>query len=127
MASAISGFNIGSELVRINYIAKITKHEDVQTYQAIDFSLMGIRGITAPFLGVGLMNLLGIRVALLISFVVSVAAFLLMRWFATHSSLFFKSEAQGDELVMAGKYGRKRGRKTKKAEMKKKAKKEQKR
>jgi len=86
LASVISGFNIGSELVRINYIAKIAKHEDVQTYQAIDFSLMGIRGITAPFLGVALMNLFGIRVALLISFVVSLVAFVLMSWFATHYS-----------------------------------------
>jgi len=88
LASSISGFIIGSELVRISYIAKITKHEDVQTYQGIDFSLMGIRGATAPFLGVGLMNLVGIRRALLISFMVTLAAFFLMQWFRTHSSLF---------------------------------------
>ena len=88
LASSISGFIIGSELVRISYIAKITKDEDVQIYQGIDFSLMGIRGATAPFLGVGLMNLVGIRIALLISFMVTLAAFFLMQWFRTHSSLF---------------------------------------
>ncbi len=86
LASVISGFNIGSELVRINYIAKITKHEDVQTYQGIDFSLMGIRGIIAPFLGVGLMSLVGIRVALLISFMITLTAFFLIIWFDTHYS-----------------------------------------
>ena len=60
----------------------------MQTYQGIDFSLMGIRGATAPFLVVGLMNLVGIRTALLISFMVTLAAFFLMQWFRTHSSLF---------------------------------------
>lgn len=96
LASVISGFNIGSELVRINYIAKITKHEDVQIYQGIDFSLMGIRGITAPFLGVGLMSLVGIRAALLISFMVTLTAFFLIKWFDIH----YSKKDMRDKLVI---------------------------
>jgi len=80
LASVVSGFTIGTELIRINYIAKISRDEDVQTYQGIDFSLMGLRGIVAPFLGVGIMSLVGIRTALLISFMVTLSAFFLMKW-----------------------------------------------
>jgi len=81
LASIISGFNIGTEVIRINYITKITKPENVQTYQGIDFSLMGLRGITAPFIGVKLMNLIGIRETLFVSFSIIFVAFFLMCWF----------------------------------------------
>jgi len=82
LASMVAGFNVGSnELARINYITRISKDEDVQTYWGIDFTLMGIRGITAPFVGVGLMNLLGIKMAFLISFMVVITASILMRLF----------------------------------------------
>jgi len=80
LASVVSGFTIGTELIRINYIAKISRDENVQTYQGIDFSLMGLRGIVAPFLGVGIMSLMGIRTALLISFMITLSAFFLMKW-----------------------------------------------
>lgn len=99
LAGAISGFTIGSELVRVTYIAKITKPENVQTYLGIDFSLMGIRGIVAPFLGVGLMNLVGIRRTLFISFVIILGAFCFMKWFDSH---FTQEQA---ETLMAGSEG----------------------
>jgi len=82
LASIITGFNVGSvELARIDYITRISKSENVQTYWGVDYTLMGIRGITAPFIGVGLMSILGIREALLISFLMKLASFILMRWF----------------------------------------------
>jgi len=82
LASIISGFNIGNgELSRINYIIKISKTENVQTYWGIDFTLMGVRGLIAPFIGVGLMNLVGIRTALFISFTVIFASFILIKLF----------------------------------------------
>jgi len=82
LASIITGFNVGSvELARIDYITRISKSENVQTYWGVDYTLMGIRGITAPFIGVGLMSILGIREALLISFLMKLTSFILMRWF----------------------------------------------
>jgi len=82
LASIIAGFNIGNgELSRINYIIKISKTENVQTYWGIDFTLMGVRGLIAPFIGVGLMHLVGIRTALFISFTVIFASFILIKLF----------------------------------------------
>ena len=82
LASIIFGLNVGSsELSRINYIIKISKTKNVQTYWGIDFTLMGIRGLIAPFIGVGLMNLLGIRTAFFIAFAVVFTSFILIKLF----------------------------------------------
>jgi len=82
LASIIFGLNVGSgELSRINYIIKISKTENVQTYWGIDFTLMGVRGLIAPFIGVGLMNLLGIRTAFFIAFAVVFTSFILIKLF----------------------------------------------
>lgn len=80
----------GLWLTWINYITKIAPQRDVQIYWGIQHSLMGVRGIIAPFTGIGLMHLLGIRGAFLISSVMIFLGFLLM-------SLFFSKNKQIDE------------------------------
>jgi len=81
-ASIFSGFNVGGgELSRINYITKITSHREVQTYWGIDFTLMGIRGIIAPLVGISLMKFLGIKIAFISSFGVILLGFIFMTMF----------------------------------------------
>lgn len=68
-ASIISGFTLGAgELSRVHFITRRAKSRDVPTYQGIDFTLMGLRGIIAPFLGVILMHWIDIRSVFIISF-----------------------------------------------------------
>lgn len=81
-ASIFSGFNVGGgELSRISYITKISSPREVQTYWGIDFTLMGIRGIIAPMVGINLMKFLGIRIAFIGSFGVILLGFILMMIF----------------------------------------------
>lgn len=51
------------EIARVNFITIRAKDEDIPTYQEVDFTLMGIRGIIAPFVGISLMSWIGIRSA----------------------------------------------------------------
>jgi DHA1 family multidrug resistance protein-like MFS transporter len=71
----------GLWLAWVNYITKIALPRDVQVYWGIQFSLMGIRGIIAPFIGIGLMHLLGIKGVFLISSSLIFLSFLLMSYF----------------------------------------------
>ena len=78
-ASIISGFTLGAgELARVHFITNRTKSKDIPTYQGIDFTLMGLRGIIAPFLGVALMYLIGIRSVFIISFCLTIISSLAM-------------------------------------------------
>ena len=68
-ASIISGFTLGAgELARVHFITNRTKSKDIHTYQGIDFTLMGLRGVIAPFLGVALMYWIGMKSVFIISF-----------------------------------------------------------
>ncbi len=68
-ASILSGFTLGAgELAKIHFITNRTKSEDIPTYQGIDFTLMGLRGVIAPFLGVLLMYWIGMKSVFIISF-----------------------------------------------------------
>jgi len=78
-ASIISGFTAGTgELARVHFITNRVKTRDVPTYQGIDFTLMGLRGIIAPFLGVALIHWIDIRFVFLISFSLIVISSLVM-------------------------------------------------
>ncbi|GAH56841.1 unnamed protein product, partial [marine sediment metagenome] len=75
----ISGFTMGAqELSRVHFITNRAKSKDIPTYQGIDFTLMGLRGIVAPFLGVALMYLIGIESVFIISFCLTIISSLAM-------------------------------------------------
>ncbi len=78
-ASIIAGFTMGAqELSRVHFITNRAKSKDIPTYQGIDFTLMGLRGVTAPFLGVALMYLIGIESVFIISFCLTIVSSLVM-------------------------------------------------
>ena len=78
-ASIISGFTMGAgELARVNFITNRTKSKDIHTYQGIDFTLMGLRGVIAPFLGVLLMYWIGMKSVFIISFCLIAISSLMM-------------------------------------------------
>ena len=84
-ASIISGFILGAgELAQIHFITNRAKSKDISTCQGIHFTLMGLRGVTAPFLGVLLMHWVGIESVFIIGFclmvISSLAMFLLSRY-----------------------------------------------
>ena len=83
VATVFSGLSSGGiELVRVNYITRIAGYEQVQNYWGVDYTLMGLRGIIAPFAGVWLMHLVGMRAAFLVSFGLIFCSFVAMRRFA---------------------------------------------
>ncbi len=78
-ASIITGLTMGAqELSRIHFITNRAKSEDIPTYQGIDFTVMGLRGIIAPFLGVALMHWIGMKSVFIISFCLIVISSLVM-------------------------------------------------
>ncbi len=78
-ASIISGFTMGAqELSRVHFITNRAKSKDIPTYQGIDFTLMGLRGIVAPFLGVALMYWIGMKSVFIISFCLTIISSLAM-------------------------------------------------
>ena len=82
LATAFSGMaSGGGELARIGYITRLANETNIQRYCGIDYSLMGIRGITAPFIGIGLMKLVGMSGVFMISSSLVFLAFLLMTIF----------------------------------------------
>ena len=79
LASAFSGITAGGvELAQLNYLTRIAGKREVQKYWGINYSTMGVRGIIAPFLGVALMKLIGIRWTFFLSFFFIFIAFLLL-------------------------------------------------
>ncbi len=78
-ASIISGFTLGAqEISRIHFITNRAKSKDIATYRGIDFTLMGLRGVIAPFLGVLLMGWIGIESVFIISFFLTIISSLAM-------------------------------------------------
>ena len=99
-ASIISGFTLGAgEIARIHFITNRVKSRDVPTYQGIDFTLMGLRGIIAPFLGVALIYWIDIRFVFIISFcliaISSLIMFLSTRYLFPDFSSPFSSSISG--------------------------------
>ncbi len=81
-AFIFSGFIAGGlELARITYLTKIASEEKVQKYWGISYTLMGIRGVIFPFVGIGLSHILGIRGTFCLSFFLISLSLLLMRKF----------------------------------------------
>lgn len=78
-ASIISGFTMGAgELSRVHFITNRAKSKDIPTYQGIDFTLMGLRGVVAPFLGVALMRWIGMESVFIIGFCLTIISSLAM-------------------------------------------------
>ncbi len=68
-ASAASGAAFaGLELLVVGSAISLSKGKDVPKYSAIHTTLLGIRGVVAPFLGISLLHLLGFRGVFLLSF-----------------------------------------------------------
>lgn len=61
---AISGWDLGE----YNYILQTAEERHVQYYSSLQFTFLGIRGVSASFIGIGLMKLVGLRQAFLIIF-----------------------------------------------------------
>jgi len=79
IATVFSGVTSGGlELARLNYITRAAREEEIESYWGIDYSLMGIRGIVGPFVGIALMHLIGMKYAFLIAFITIFVSFLLM-------------------------------------------------
>jgi len=78
-ASIVSGFTVGAgELARVQFITNRTKSKDIPTYQGIDFTLIGLTGIIAPFLGVTLMHWIEIKSLFILSFCLTAISSLVM-------------------------------------------------
>ncbi len=58
----------GAELARINLFTRIVKEHDIEKYWSIDFFLVGVRGIIAPYAGLLLKNLIGFKIVFCIGF-----------------------------------------------------------
>ncbi len=76
----------GAELSRFNYIIKIASEDKIQSYWGIDFTLMGIRGVLAPFVGIALKEFLGMGGAFMVAFILIFTGFVLMALFARRQS-----------------------------------------
>ena len=84
VAAAFSGLAWGgAELSRFNYIISIAAQDKIQSYWGIDFTLMGVRGVFAPFVGIGLKELLGMGGAFMVAFLLIFTGFVLMALFAS--------------------------------------------
>lgn len=102
IATAFSGIASGGlDLSWFNSTLRFTGSRNglVPKYAAIQTTLMGLRGVIAPFLGVGLMHLLGMRTVFMLSFALILTSFLLMRSFKRRASQGTEEDlpAAGDE------------------------------
>ncbi len=81
-ASVISGAAFtGLELLVVGSAISLSKGKDVPKYSAIHTTLLGTRGVVAPFLGISLLHLWGFRWLFLLSFVgIFTGGFLLYLW-----------------------------------------------
>jgi predicted MFS family arabinose efflux permease len=78
-AAAILGFaQAGSMLVWTLGAMYFARHEDVPLYMGIHTTLVGVRGLTAPFIGVYLMHLLGVQQVFIVSFALIIISGTLM-------------------------------------------------
>jgi MFS family permease len=78
-ACAVSGFAVaGSTLVWTLGTMYFARQEDVTLYMGIHTTLVGVRGLTAPFVGVWLMGIIGVQPVFLISFILMVISGVLM-------------------------------------------------
>jgi len=79
LASILQGFAIsGGEIARINLFTRIINEHYLEQYWAFDFFLLGLRGITMPFIGIGLKNIIGFTPVFILSATLMITAGLLM-------------------------------------------------
>jgi MFS family permease len=68
IAFAIAGFTIAAiEMISFNLITHMGPQRLVPKYSAIHITLSGVRGSIFPFVGIGLINIVGIKMVFLIS------------------------------------------------------------
>lgn len=102
VATAFSGIASGGlDLSWFNSILRFTGSRNglVPKYVAIQTTLIGLRGVIAPFLGVGLMHLLGMKTVFMFSFALILTSFFLMRSFKRRAN----SGAEGNLLALGEK------------------------
>ena len=87
----------GGELSRFNYMTRIASEDKIQSYWGIDFTLMGIRGVFAPFIGIGLKSLIGIEGTFVVSFFIIFISFILMVFFARKQQGKLREERRSNE------------------------------
>jgi MFS family permease len=79
VTSAISGFaQAGSMLVWTLGTMYFARREDVALYMGIHTTLVGVRGLTAPFVGVWLAQIIGVQPVFVVSFALMVISGVLM-------------------------------------------------
>lgn len=94
LASILQGFAIsGGEIARINLFTRIINEHYLEQYWAFDFFLLGLRGITMPFIGIGLKNIFGFTPVFILSATLMLTAGLLMLKFYVNN--FKKLKTRG--------------------------------
>ncbi|MCK4244522.1 MAG: hypothetical protein KAX20_02740, partial [Candidatus Omnitrophica bacterium] len=79
LAAALGGIALSAwDLGSYNYIVGIARREEVQNFMGLHYTLMGIRGIIAPFVGVKLMGKIGLENTFLVSFVLAIIGFFVL-------------------------------------------------
>ena len=66
------------DLGSYNYIVGIAEKKEVQNFIGMHFTLMGIRGIIGPFVGVKLFQVIGLENTFLVSFILAIAGFFVL-------------------------------------------------
>ncbi len=75
IAFAVAGFAIAAiEMISVNLITHMTQPNLVSRYSAIHITLSGVRGGIFPFVGIGLINIVGIKMVFLISAMLIISA-----------------------------------------------------
>jgi MFS family permease len=75
IAFAIAGVTVSAiEMISVNLITHMTQPHLVSRYSAIHITLSGVRGGIFPFVGIGLINIVGIKMVFLISTVLILIA-----------------------------------------------------
>ncbi len=79
LATALNGIAISAwDLSSYNYIMGIAEKKEVQNFIGMHFTLMGVRGIIGPFVGVKLLQVMGMSNTFLVSFTLAIAGFLVL-------------------------------------------------
>ncbi len=79
LAAAFNGVAIAAwDLGSYNYIVGIAEKEEVQNFVGMHFTLMGVRGVIGPFVGVKLLQMMGMSNTFLVSFTLAIVGFFIL-------------------------------------------------
>ena len=66
------------DLGSYNYIVGIAEKKEVQNFAGMHFTLMGVRGVIGPFVGVKLLQVIGMERTFLVSFTLAIVGFFVL-------------------------------------------------